>query len=267
MFRLSQILLSPKKAERHPFEIILMCFFYTSISLFLSLWIFPEHASLVMIFLTVIPCLYLVQEAFILEEKKEENNFSETWILKEHSKILVFLLVLFIGFLLPFVFWSIVLPESIVSEAFSVQASSFENIQSITGKFTSNETFSIILSNNLRVLVLSLLLAIFYGAGTIFILVWNASVIAAAIGIFVKGSLVDLPIGLLRYMFHGAPEIAAYFVGALAGGIISVAVIRRDLEGEEVWKILQDSLLMIIIAIAFLVIAALMEVYLTPVLF
>jgi len=46
-----------------------------------------------------------------------------------------------------------------------------------------------------------------------------------------------------------------------------VAIIRRDLEGEEVWKILQDSLLMIIIAIVILIIAALMEVYLVPVLF
>ena len=68
-------------------------------------------------------------------------------------------------------------------------------------------------------------------------------------------------------MIHGTPEITAYFVGALAGGIISVAIIRRDLEGEEVWKILQDSLLMIIIAVVILIIAALMEVYLVPALF
>jgi len=68
-------------------------------------------------------------------------------------------------------------------------------------------------------------------------------------------------------MIHGIPEIGAYFVGALAGGIISVAVIRRDLRGERMWRILQDSLLLVVIAIIILVVAALMEVYLTPILF
>ncbi|MDH3324202.1 MAG: stage II sporulation protein M, partial [Candidatus Peregrinibacteria bacterium] len=100
-----------------------------------------------------------------------------------------------------------------------------------------------------------------------FVLVWNASVIAAAIGIFTKGSLVNLPMGILRYMIHGVPEIAAYFVGALAGGIVSVAVIRKDLKGEATWKILQDSLLLIIIGILILIASAFVEVYLTPLLF
>jgi len=72
---------------------------------------------------------------------------------------------------------------------------------------------------------------------------------------------------VLRYMIHGIPEIGAYFVGALAGGIVSVSVIRKDLRGEGLWKILQDALFLIIIAIVILVIAALMEVYLTPIFF
>jgi len=33
-------------------------------------------------------------------------------------------------------------------------------------------------------------------------------------------------------MIHGIPEIVAYFIGALAGGIISVAIIRKDLRGD-----------------------------------
>jgi len=100
-----------------------------------------------------------------------------------------------------------------------------------------------------------------------FILVWNATVIAAAMGIFAKKTLSVLPLALTRYLFHGITEIGAYFLGARAGGILSVAVIRRDLHGEGKWRILQDSLLLIIIAIAILFIAALLEVYVTPILF
>ena len=109
-----------------------------------------------------------------------------------------------------------------------------------------------------------LLFSLIFGAGAIFILVWNASVIAAAIGLFAKQGLFGLPCAYLRYLFHGIPEIAAYFVAALAGGIISVAIIRKDLREERLWGILQDSLLLFIIAIVILIISGLMEVYLTP---
>ena len=36
--------------------------------------------------------------------------------------------------------------------------------------------------------------------------------------------------------FHGIIEIAAYFVGALAGGILSVAIIKHDIRTKYFWK-------------------------------
>ncbi len=101
----------------------------------------------------------------------------------------------------------------------------------------------------------------------IFILAWNASVIAAAIGIFTKSELSALPLGLFRYLVHGIPEIASYFIVALAGGMISVAVIKHEIGTDKFWDVLQDSLNLIIIAILVLFIAALLEVFLTPLLF
>jgi len=107
-----------------------------------------------------------------------------------------------------------------------------------------------------------------FGAGAIFILAWNASVISAAIGIFTKGQISGIPLGLGRYMFiHGLPEIAAYFIAALAGGILSTAFIKHDTKSEKFWTIIQDSLNLVIIAIAILFLAALMEVFITPALF
>ena len=106
-----------------------------------------------------------------------------------------------------------------------------------------------------------------FGAGAIFILAWNASVISAAIGIFSKSDLTNLPLGLVRYMVHGIPEIGAYFAGALAGGIISIAVIKHDINSEKFWIILQDSLNLVILSVVVLFLAALMEVFITPVFF
>jgi len=266
MFKLSPALLSPLKAERHPVEIILIGFFYTSISLFLSLWIFPGHASLVMIFLTLIPCLYLVQGALILEEKKEDEQNSEMWILKEHSKTLWFFLILFLGFLLPFVFWAMVLPDSIVHDAFAVQEQAYQQIQSITGKITSTDAFSIIFTNNLRVLFLSLLLAIFYGAGAVFILAWNASVMGFVIGSLVRNTLgiTSLPYAFLKYFLHGIPEMLAYFAAALAGGILFIFIIKADFEKSKIKKTLIDTTFLIIISVLLLAIAGLIESYISP---
>jgi len=266
MFKLSPALLSPLKAERHPLEIILIGFFYTSISLFLSLWIFPGYASLVMIFLTLIPCLYLVQGALILEEKKEDQGNSEMWILKEHSKTLWFFLILFLSFLLPFVFWAIVLPESIVHDAFAVQEQAFQQIQSITGKVTSLDAFSIIFTNNFRVLLLSLLLATFYGAGAVFILAWNASVMGFVIGSLIRDTLgfASLPYAFLKYFLHGIPEMLAYFAAALAGGILFIFLIKADFEKNKIKKTLIDTSILIAISILMLIVAGLIEVYISP---
>jgi uncharacterized membrane protein SpoIIM required for sporulation len=56
--------------------------------------------------------------------------------------------------------------------------------------------------------------SLIFGAGAIFVLAWNASVIAAAVGIFSK-NIGNLPLGIARYMIHGIPEITAYFVAAV----------------------------------------------------
>ena len=76
-----------------------------------------------------------------------------------------------------------------------------------------------------------------------------------------------MPFALLRYFIHGIPEIGAYFIAALAGGVVSIAVIRRDLESEKFWEILQDSLDLIILAVIVLFITTILEVFVTPLFF
>jgi len=132
-------------------------------------------------------------------------------------------------------------------------------------------------------MIFCIMFAFLFGAGAIFILTWNASVIAAAIGTFVRNNAASYAesaglgqltgylhigsLGLMRYMIHGIPEILAYFTAGLAGGIISVAVIRHDFGSKNFNKILYDSMDLIVIAIFVLFIAALIEVFITPVLF
>ena len=106
-----KILFNPKRAERHPFEMFLIGLFYSSLSIILSLWVFPEHASLFMVFFTVISCIYIVQGAIKREESKDLDYKSEKWVLKSHIKTLKFFLALFLGFVFSFTLWAFLLPQ------------------------------------------------------------------------------------------------------------------------------------------------------------
>lgn len=282
------MIMKPKRAERKPFELFFVGLFYASVSLLLVSFVFgkdsvlKEGSGLLVVLFTVICCMPFMYYIIKLEEGKDIQISDSGKLIKEHSKAIKSLMWMFLGFLVAFSFWYIVLPD-VASQNFNFQIKTFcainsptnyntcleqHGVSQITGSATSSADAIIsIFANNIYVLIFTILFSLVFGAGAIFILVWNASVIAAAIGIFSKESLVNLPLGLFRYMIHGVPEIGAYFVGALAGGIVSVAVIRKDLRGEGTWRILQDSLILVIIAVGILFVAALMEVFLTPVLF
>jgi len=282
-------LINPKSAAKKPWGMFFVGLFYASLSILLSHWFFmndpvlSQYSGIFMIMFCVIFAMLYVYYSIKLEEQKCSEIESEVTLLKEHSKVILSFLCLFMGFIVAFSFWYIVLPNS--TDSFKAQIETFCQInrpsnfdqcvseydisgsKSITGDSISGNRFMNIFSNNVYVLIFTIIFSLIFGAGAIFILVWNASVISAAIGIFAKFDLANLPLGLARYMIHGLPEISAYFVGALAGGILSFAIIRHDTYNRKFWKVIQDSLNLIIIAIAILLISAFIEVFITPVIF
>lgn len=277
-------IINPMKAEGHPIEMMIIGIVYASIAVFLSLWIFRDYASLVMVFLTVVASIPLVYSVIRIEEEKDSSNVSESFLLKEHSKAVLVFVSLFVGYLISFVFWFVVLPEHIIRNLFNVQLETIRSINSgVVGLNISGDFLMQIFSNNIKVMIFCILFAFLFGAGAIFILTWNASVIAAAIGTFIRNNLSSVAdaagfdkltgyfqvssAGVMRYIVHGLPEITAYFVAGLAGGIISVAVIRHDFGTDKFRKILMDSIDLVVIAILLLVFSAIVEVFVTPRLF
>jgi uncharacterized membrane protein SpoIIM required for sporulation len=286
-----EMLLNPKRAERHPMEMFLVGLVYASLSILLVRWIFSQDAVLsnysgiLVVTFTVMFSIPFMYYAIKNEEQKDlEAQQGFTRLLLQHGRALSMFIWLFMGFIVAYSFWHILFAGSGILDAqVSVYCqinrptqTAFQNclqqygvggFQKTTGFITSKEKVFMIFANNIYVLIFTLLFSLIFGAGAIFILAWNASVIAAAVGIFTESKLSALPMGLARYLIHGIPEIAAYFVGAMAGGIISVAIIRRDMAKGKFWDILQDSLNLVILAVVILLFAALIEVFLTPLLF
>ena len=267
-------LITPWKAAKHPWEMLFLGFLYASVAMALSLWIFKDHAGLISVFFTVMACVPLMYNTLRIEEEKVDYISKERSLLKEHGRALLFFMFLFVGITLAFATWYVVLPAEVSQSVFSIQTSTISDINSqVSGNLGM---FSRIFFNNLKVLTFALLFSFFFGAGAIFILTWNASIIAVAMGVLIKSYILTAGTGpvvahvggyssaMLRYFIHGIPEIAAYFVAALAGGIISVAIIRKDIMTKNFQRIAFDTSNLIIISIIILVIAGLAETYITP---
>lgn len=239
-----------------------------------------------MVFLTTIALVPLMYNTIKFEESRDEElSKGEMTLLKEHGRALSFFIAMFIGVTISFAVWYVFLPQAQVQEVFSIQAKTIASINShvIGGQAIHLGEFFRILFNNLRVLVFCVLFAFVYGAGAIFILIWNASVIGTAIGYSIRTELVNISsslglysiggyfqvwsIGLFKYAIHGIPEILAYFIAGLGAGIISVAMLKHRLDYEKLKKVTIDSLDLIMLSIAILVVAAFLEVYITPIFF
>lgn len=278
-------LLAPFKAEKNPWEMFFLGFLYTSIGIFLALWIFRDQASLIMVFMITMAALPIFYNTMKLEESKDMVISKESALLKEHNKAISFFMYMFIGITVACALWYAVLPVSTINALFDKQVGTIQAINNqVSGNVIQNfNAFWKIFFNNFKVLAFSILFSFIYGAGAIFILAWNATVIGAAIGNFIRANISSatssfglleagnyfhvVSLGLLKYSIHGIPEIAAYFYGGLAGGILSVAIIRKHFKSEKFSRVMVDFSELVLISIGFLVAAAFLEVYVTPVLF
>jgi uncharacterized membrane protein SpoIIM required for sporulation len=282
-------MVNPKRTEKGPFKMFFVGMLYASLSILFVKFFFShdpslyQSAGILVVSFSVFFSLPFMYFLIRKEEKIDEciEGLASVW--EFHKSALYAFMWLFLGFIVAFSFWNITLEDS---NLFNAQIETYCAINSpgdvegcilknsperqsqITGDFVSKGArFLSIISNNIYVMIFTLLFSLVFGAGAMFILAWNASVIAAAIGIFTGYSVEEVPLGILRYMIHGVPEIAAYFVTAIAGGVLGIGAIRNGIMNRTFLRLLENVMVLLFIGIIFLVLGAAVEVYLTPLLF
>lgn len=280
-------IVNPKRVEKGPWKMLFIGIIYASLSILLVHLLFGNDPALAKASgMTIVAFCVMFSLPFMFfiikrEEKVDEviEGFLGVW--KAHKDAIFALMWLFLGFVIAFAFWHIILQNPNLLN-FQVQTycqinspGNIENCVSdysftgtnIVGGATKGARLWSIIENNVLVMILTLIFSLIFGAGAIFILVWNASVISAAIGIFTKYRLAEIPLGLARYMIHGFPEIAAYFITALAGGIFGVGAIRHGIRNKKFLRVVENVAMLLFFAIMILIIAAILEVYVTPAFF
>ena len=281
-------MINPTRTEKGPIKMLLVGILYASLSLLLVKLFFSadpvlyKFAGMIVVTFCVMFSLPFMYNLIKIEEEEDERieGFSGIWNM--HRDALFSFMWLFAGFLIAFSFWYIVLGDQTLLNAQietycainspgniddCVSRFSFDSQSLATGSATKQARFLAIISNNVYVMLFTLLFSLIFGAGAIFILAWNASVIAAAIGVFASYQINQIPLGFLRYMIHGFPEIAAYFITALAGGIFGVGILRNGIKSGMFIRLAENTAIMLFISIIILIFAALIEVYFTPILF
>src|SRR3989344_5583050 len=225
-------IINQKNVERGSWKMLFIGLIYASLSLLLVHFLFGDDPVLsnasgmtVVAFCIMFSLPYMY---FMIKQEEQEDEHVEGMfgVWKVHKDAIYAFMLLFLGFLIAFSFWYIILgnenllnfqietycqinsPGSVEN---CVNDNSLNKFRAPTGAISKGGKFLAIISNNIYVMIFTLLFSLIFGAGAIFILAWNASVIAAAIGIFTEYSLKEIPLGIARYMIHGVPEIAAYF--------------------------------------------------------
>jgi uncharacterized membrane protein SpoIIM required for sporulation len=253
-------LVSLRAAIKQPAWMILIGGLVSVACLTISYLVFQTSVGLIANFLITIAMTPFMLNLITYEETKEEEMIKskrDLGFFHRHGDILKIYTAFFCGMILSLSILYIILPTSMSEKIFNDQ---IDQINAIRGKVASPDTFFNIVTNNLGVLVLSFIFSFIFGAGAIFLLSWNASVLATAIGSLAKqsGGIKDLPMAILPFLPHGSLEILAYFIGGIAGGLVSVSITRRKSLGF--WFVLKDSLKLMAVSAVLLVIAGLIEI-------
>lgn len=252
-------IVSIRDAIRHPVWMFLIGGVVSVACSFIAFLVFPSSPGLFMVFLITLAMTPFMVNLMSYEEAETEGEIEKKINLnffQRHTDVLRIYMTFFTGMIFALSILFLTLPQKTVEKLFGDQ---INEINLIRGNFALPSTFEKILFNNIGVMGLAFLFAFLFGSGAIFILAWNASVLASAIGLTAKsiGGFTGLPAALLTFFPHGSFEIVAYFIAGIAGGLVSAVVARK--KSRWFWVVVQDSFKMIGLATFFLIIGAIIE--------
>lgn len=130
----------------------------------------------------------------------------------------------------------------------------------------------VIFLNNLSVFIFILITAFIFGAGAIFILTWNASIVGVFVGDYVRNSMYfskypifafvyEAPRVFSRLILHGIFEFGGFFCAAIAGSLIALAMVDHYKKKGSKIMLIKDSCLMILLGLLFIGVGAILESY------
>lgn len=260
-------LISSKSIKNKLLSAIILGIIYSVIAYFTAKIFFPNSISIAMLFLISVLMIPTIMKLISIEEQKEKRA-GLFHFFKNHRTVIELYFLMFIGSVLGYFLLGALSIES-YNNLFSYQMkflSESGTIQ-VSSNFLSQpafERFTGILTNNVMVALIFFILSFFYGAGGVFLLVLNASIFSAFI-IFVMETFakaaqnVGSTVG--AFSLYLLPELFGFLLAALAGGVISKALLSEKAGSNAFKNVVKDATVLLLFGFVVIIIAAALEVY------
>jgi len=256
-----------KKIIQHPLDMYIFSTVISFVSIFIANLIFPgvSTGKIIILFITigVSPMIYFILEREEESERKiAESRLKQGFFERYEDTIWLFTLF-FLGVFTAIFIFSVFSPQDAVEKVFEDQILEIERISTLSsGSFSASKALELIVKNNLRVMGLSFFLSFLLGVGSVVILSWNASILALYLASFLrKGLISEFLTRTITLIPHAPIEILAYFVAGIAGGILSMGVIKEKILSREFSLVFKDSLILLALSVFLVLIGALFEVF------
>ena len=241
-------IISPQEAEKNPLDMFLLGIIVSTIGLWLAYYIFPSSTSTWGIFLTALALLPLLHHILAHEEAEDMAEIGKH-IWERHGDVIADYLFMFAGMTVSFLGWYKFLPAT-------KQAIFFKSQITMLGLQIDPAT---ILLTNIKILVVFIALAVVFGAGAVLLLAWDASITAVLIGnMFVAGGNISASLPMFGFKIL---EALGFSAAAIAGGILSVALVRKHYKSKKFHFVLLDVTTLFSLAVLVIVAAALLKAY------
>ena len=260
--------------EKRPYAAFFIGMAYVFISFLTSKIFFPRIISVATLFLVTLLLVPTVIKLLGDEEKRERRDGTRNFF-RDHKDIFEVYIFLFIGVFAG----ALVLGLMTNLNNFDYQLNFLQNQQGLSSELVKAKTqtgiepsfgsFLGLLENNLIVILISFVLSLFYGAGAMFLIALNASIFSTFV-VFVMRELPTITnkatlLGI--FSIHMVPELLGFLLAAIAGGVISKAVMQEKFMSDKFRNVMKDAFILFIIAAIIIVISAFLETYVTTYLF
>ena len=267
---------------RHrPYIALFFGFSFTFAAFLFTYLLFRRMMSVAMVFmitLLLVPTLMML----VRMEENVEKKYGLRHFFRNHKDIFEVYLFSFIGVFLAFVVLGLVAygNPSVYNEIFDFQTRFLEYQQGVDSGVVQSfvqgktePTASHILglfTHDLVVLMICFVLSFFYGASAIFLIILNGSVFASFIVIVIRTLAQNMMQGVQAFFFfliHLLPEISGFLIAAIAGGVVSKALIHEKKGSKASRNVFKDATMLMLIAIGLVLLGSVLEVMVTVRLF
>ena len=263
---------------RHPSLALALGFIYSLLGYILAnMFFIDKQVSIAMLFITtllVVPTMIIALSDQMKHEATQHENFFQS-----HRSIFLGYIYMFVGAFMGYMVLGIFADQYIL-KIFEYQLDFLKKQEGLSlqvlNQFFENrpapqlESVLSILQHNLSVVLVCFIISLFVGAGGVFLVLLNASVFSSFAIVMIKYLTETLRQAVLVigiFSLHVIPEAGAFMVAAIAGGILSKAVIAEKWGTANFKKVVKDAGKLLAFACILIILAGFIEVYITTNLF